>query len=124
MGSEEPRRDKTVDQLIDEVTSPEPQPKESGVELAQREKIHLHDVLDKCADVRMLKICIDDYILVRVGRYWYEGTVVEVGKLGIVMENQGHEVAIALGKISVVEVLRRGKWYRLYRELRSKIYGG
>ena len=54
-----------------------------------------------------------------VGRYWFSGVIRGISKLGVVIENQHHESAIALGKISFVTILKRGKWYQLYRQIKG-----
>jgi len=106
----------TIEGLVNAVTTPEPHKREKGYEKYQHEKMEMQDILDRCMEIRMLLVCEDDEILLRVGRYWYSGRVTKVGKLGVVLANQGHEVAIALGKISVIEIINRGKWYYEYKK--------
>lgn len=72
--------------------------------------------LELCGNVRGLTVCVDDEILVRVGRYYYSGKVINISKLSIVMLNSTSEVAIAIGKISVVEIIRRGRVYENTRK--------
>jgi len=117
----EPRDERSVDSLIEAVTSSteEPKPRERGYEKAFRESSEYRDVFDKCGDVRGLTVCVGDEVVIYVGRYWFHGEVVAVSKLGVVVNNQHHETAIALGKISFITIVRRGEWYQKYRQIKG-----
>jgi len=117
----EVKEDMSIDKLIEAVTdsAPEQKPRESGFEKALKERAEYKDVFEKCGNVRGLTVCEDDEVVIYVGRYWFSGRVVNVSKLGIVIENQHHESAIALGKISFITILKRGRWYELYRQIKG-----
>jgi len=58
----------------------------------------------ECRTVLGLKLCKGDAVVVRVGRYWYEGIVVAFSDKSIVVEERsGRRVAIALRRISTIE---------------------
>jgi len=110
---------RTIDQVINAVTTPEPKPRERGYDKYQNEKKEMQEVFEKCGNIRGLVVCEEDEVLLYVGRYWFSGIIRGISKLGVVIENQHHESAIALGKISFVTILRRGKWYQLYRQIKG-----
>lgn len=118
---EEKASNDTTDVPVDHLENmvQHPKEKEDKYMVYQEEKAALQDIMEKCGNVRGLTVCEEDEITVRVGRYWYSGTVVSASKLGLVLLNQSHEVAIALGKISIVEVVKRGRWYYEYKKLKG-----
>ena len=84
-----------------------------------KEEAEVREVLEKCGNIRGLVVCVDDEVILYVGRYWFNGVVKNISKLGVVIINQHHESAIALGKISFVTVLKRGKWYHMYCQIKG-----
>jgi len=112
---------RSIDTLIEAVTNPppEPTPREKGYEKAFKESSEYREVFEKCGNIRGLVVCVDDEVILYVGRYWFNGVVKNISKLGVVIINQHHESAIALGKISFVTVLKRGKWYHMYCQIKG-----
>ncbi|PMQ00716.1 MAG: hypothetical protein CBR30_09675 [Dictyoglomus sp. NZ13-RE01] len=75
---------------------------------------------EKCKGVRYLVVCQDDEVVVRVGRYYWEGKVLEIGKLGMVILNGNEEHSIALNKIASITVVQDGKYRKAFREIYGK----
>lgn len=86
------------------------------LEEVRRKIDRMREAEEKCGNIRNVIVCVGDEVVVRIGRLWYSGIVTSVSKLGISMLNSSRETGIALGKISVIEIARRGDVYR-------KVYG-
>ena len=119
MSNEAPQQGISIETLVDAVTKQEPKPKEKPWIESMNERVEVKEVLEKCGNIRGLVVCIEDEVLLYVGRYWFNGVVKSISKLGVVVINQHHESAIALGKISFVTVLKRGKWYHEYCKIKG-----
>jgi len=108
MGSEE--KANSENNIAKEI-SPEAITKSEIIEQLKKE------LLENCYPIRYLVICKDDKVMVRVGRYWWHGTVLKVGKLGITLLNDARKTSCALGKISTITILEEGEYSKKYREI-------
>jgi len=88
-------------------------------ELKRKEEL-IREAKEKCYPVRYVVVCEGDEVAVSVGRYWYIGTVIKVGKLGLVLENNNRVTGIALGKIGTIQIVKeselRKKWKETFGE--------
>ena len=93
------------------------------IKTPSNEKIKEYEkIVEKCVKVISSIVCEEDVVSVAIGRYWVEGKVVGVSKFGITVQNPLKEHMIRLGKISLVVVHQRGKYYSKYIELINKIF--
>lgn len=77
-------------------------------------------LMESCTTVRYLVVCKDDEITVRVGRYFWQGKVLEAGKMGLVILNGNAEHSIALNKIGSITIINEGKYRKAFREVYGK----
>jgi len=94
------------------------------IKTPSNEKIKEYEkVVEKCVKMISSIVCEEDIVSVAIGRYWIEGKVVSVSKFGITVQNPLKEHTIRLGKISLIVIHQRGKYYSKYIELINKIFG-
>jgi len=103
--------DKAVDVKLEEFKK-EVEEKEKEVE----DRAKLKEI---CYPVRYQYICEGDKVLAKVGRYWYYGIVLRVGKLGLLLNNDNRKVTIALGKISTLTIIEEGDNHKKF----IKVFG-
>jgi len=103
--------DKAVDTKLEEFKK---QVEEKEKEVEDRAKLK-----EICYPVRYQYICEGDKVLAKVGRYWYYGVVLRVGKLGLLLNNDNRKVAIALGKISTLTIIEEGDNHKKF----ARIFG-
>jgi len=103
--------DKAVDVKLEEFKK---QVEEKEKEMEDRAKLK-----EICYPVRYQYVCEGDKVLVKVGRYWYYGIVLRVGKLGLLLNNDNRKVTIALGKISTLTIVEEGDNHKKF----IKVFG-
>jgi len=101
--------DKAIDTKLEEFKK---QVEEKEKEMEEKAKLR-----EICYPIRYQYVCENDKVLAKVGRYWYYGVVLRVGKLGLLLDNNNKKVTIALGKISTLTIIEESDNHKRFKEL-------
>jgi len=92
--------------------------KKSSERLQEKELIR-----EKCRAYANLIICEEDLVLIVSGRREYYGKVLNVSKMGIVLDNNGRLTRILLSRTYVIQLLAKGKYHAIWNKYYSDIVG-
>jgi len=90
-------------------------------EKKQKKKVDVEKLKEqlkkKCTSIHYMIVCEGDRINVKAGRYWWTGTVVKAGNLGLVVDNGGNRATISRSKILSLTILEEGEWKKKYKKI-------
>jgi len=87
-------------------------------ELQEKELIR-----EKCRPYANMVICEEDLVLIVSGRREYYGKVLNVSKMGIVLDNNGRLTRILLSRTYVIQLIGKGKYHAIWNKYYPDIIG-